>query len=60
MCTTNFGCYFEPRWQRLSTQKARDFKGKLQNSSLSQHAQWMAVESIVKPAVLYPLVNTFC
>jgi hypothetical protein len=44
----------------LSTQKARDFKGKLQNSSLSQHAQWMAVESIVEPAVLYPLVNTFC
>jgi len=42
-----------------SLQKAKDFRGKLRNSSLSQLAQWKAVESIVEPSIMYPLVNTF-
>jgi len=39
-------------------QKVKEFCGKLRNSSLSQLAQWKAVESIVEPSIMYPLVNT--
>jgi len=42
-----------------SIQKAHDFFGKLRNSSLSQKAQWLAVDYVVKPAVMYPLMNSF-
>jgi hypothetical protein len=41
-----------------STMKARELFGKLQNSGLTQHAKWMSVESIITPAIMYPLVNT--
>lgn len=42
-----------------STQKAREYFGKLRNSTMSHMAQWMAVESVVEPAVMYPLMNCF-
>jgi hypothetical protein len=42
-----------------SLQKAREFIGKFRNSSLSCHSKWVAVESVVSPAILFPLANTF-
>jgi len=42
-----------------SLQKAKEFRGKLKNSSLGQQAQWKAVESVAELAIMYPLVNTF-
>jgi hypothetical protein len=39
--------------------KAREFHGKLTNSSLSKHAKWLAVEAMIEPSLMYPLVTTF-
>jgi hypothetical protein len=39
--------------------KAKEFLGKLLNASMSQWVKWVAVNALVEPSLLYPLVNTF-
>jgi hypothetical protein len=38
--------------------KGREFLGKFKNSSLSQREKWVALKSVIEPALLYPLVTT--
>jgi hypothetical protein len=40
-----------------SVQKARELSGKLHNALLPNKSQWLAVDSVIEPAVMYPLVN---
>jgi hypothetical protein len=44
---------------RHTLQYAKELTGKFRNSRLSQKAKLMAVDSVIGPAVLYPLGNTF-
>jgi hypothetical protein len=39
--------------------KAKTFLGQLSNSSLSQHALWVAVQMVVIPGIIYPLMATY-
>lgn len=41
-----------------SKSKGREFLGKFKNSSLSQREKWVALKSVIEPALLYPLVTT--
>ncbi len=38
--------------------KAKELVGRLRNASLNQQAKWVAVQPIIEPAVLYPMINT--
>jgi hypothetical protein len=40
-------------------QRAREIQGKLQNFSLSWKNRWIALTSIIKPSLSYPLVATY-
>jgi hypothetical protein len=42
-----------------TTFKAKEILGKIKNSTVPQKTKWIAVNSTVEPALLYPLVNTF-
>jgi hypothetical protein len=42
-----------------SMNKAKEFFGKFINSSLPQEAKWVAISTVIEPAIIYPLVNTF-
>jgi hypothetical protein len=42
-----------------SLHKAQEFRGKFQNTFLSQCAKWIAVETVIEPAIMCPLVNTY-
>jgi len=44
---------------RVSNAKAKEFYGKSLNASMSPKAKWIAITTVIKPAILYPLVNTF-
>jgi len=39
--------------------KTREFSGKLHNALLPNKSQWLAVDSVIEPAIMYPFVNTF-
>jgi hypothetical protein len=41
-----------------SLAKAKEFLGKFKNCSMSQEATWIAVSTIIEPAIIYPLLNT--
>jgi len=41
-----------------SLRKAKEFLGKIRNSFLSQKRKWVAFNSVIEPAILYPMVNT--
>jgi len=43
---------------RQSVSKGKEFLGKFKNSSLSQRDKWVALKSVIEPALLYPLVTT--
>jgi len=51
------GAHSAQLWHML--QYAKVLTGKIRNSTLSQKAKLMAVNSVIGPAILYPLVNTF-
>jgi hypothetical protein len=40
-----------------SLSKAREFFGKFKNGFMSSKAQWMAITTVIEPAIIYPLVN---
>lgn len=42
-----------------SLKRAKEIKGKLQNSSLSQQAKWIAFNPVIDPYLTYPLMNTY-
>jgi hypothetical protein len=44
-------------WNSLN--KAKEFLGRFKNSSMSQWAKWIAIESVMYPAIMYPHVNTY-
>jgi hypothetical protein len=43
---------------RHSVSKGKELFGKFINSSLSQRDKWVALKSVIEPALLYPLVTT--
>jgi hypothetical protein len=43
---------------RLCLSRAKEFLGKFKNSSMPNKAKWIAVTTIIKPAIIYPLLNT--
>jgi hypothetical protein len=43
---------------KATLSKAKEFFGKFLNSSLSSKAKWMAVTTVIEPALLYPLVTS--
>lgn len=62
-CKTLIRCHSCTRWKRLNTITAHYYWGKglcakIRKSSLRTQAKWIAVNSIIEPTVLYPLVNT--
>jgi len=42
---------------KVTLSKAKEFFGKFMNSSLSPKAKWMAITTVIEPALLYPLVT---
>jgi hypothetical protein len=44
---------------RHSIQKARELFGKFKNASMTSHTKFIAVNSIVAPAILYPMVAAY-
>jgi hypothetical protein len=43
---------------RHSVSKGKELFGKFKNSSLSQCDKWVALKSVIEPALLYPSVTT--
>jgi hypothetical protein len=39
-------------------QRAKEFLGKFRNTNISPRARWLAITTVIEPAVLYPLLNT--
>jgi hypothetical protein len=38
--------------------KAREFLRKFSNCSMPQEAKWIAITTVIEPAMIYPLLNT--
>jgi hypothetical protein len=43
---------------RLCLSRAKEFLGKFKNSSMPNKAKWIAVTTVIEPAIIYPLLNT--
>jgi hypothetical protein len=43
---------------RLCLSHAKKFLGKFKNSSMPNKAKWIAITTVIEPAILYPLLNT--
>lgn len=44
---------------KISLQKAKEFHGRIQNSSVSQKDKWVAITTVIEPAITYPLLNIY-
>jgi len=44
---------------KITLNKAKEFYGKFMNSSVSQKAKWAAISTVLEPAIIYPLVNSY-
>jgi len=44
---------------QTTLKKAKEFYSKFMNSSLSQKAKWVAISTVIEPAIIYSLVNSY-
>jgi len=43
----------------LTLSKAREFYGNFKHSSMNEKAKWMAINNVIEPTLLYPLLHCF-
>jgi hypothetical protein len=64
ICAQNIGSILSPDGNgisqiRHSLQLLRELNGKLRASCLLSYTKWLAVETVIDPAIMYPMVNTY-